>query len=69
MTMRNADNIVVDEFGNVDVAYYEAKAEQLRMETLASGFRALRRAVVGLFSAAVNKVSDNTNSGPVSRQA
>lgn len=69
MTIRNADNIVVDEFGNVDVAYYEAKAEQLRMETLANGFAAVRRTVAGLFTAAVNKAKDSTGPGSVSRQA
>lgn len=31
----NEYNIVVDEFGNVDVAYYEAKAAEMRSEAIA----------------------------------
>lgn len=40
MNTQNQNGIVVDSFGNVDIAYYEAKAQQMRIESIAKGFAA-----------------------------
>lgn len=45
MTQTQQDTIVLDSFGNIDIAYYEAEAQRLRSQIICSGLSSAARFV------------------------
>ena len=67
MAQIKQDNIVIDSFGNVDIAYYEAEARKMRSEAvyggLASAARFVSAQVVNLVKAARQWAGDVNSTG------